>query len=252
MSLVDRIWRVIRANINSLIDEIEDPEKILEMAVVDMQQDLIELRRAVAGAIASQKRTERQMAQNKTTAQQWYRRAQLALKKGDENLARVALARRESYQTAADTLLLMIKQQKGIIDKLKQDLRTLEGKILEAKTKKDIYIARARSAIASQKIHELSGNLNSGTSLNLFERLEDKVIELEAQQELMLAPGTDNLEQKFAALEGDNVETELAKMKAQLKQSSDTGRLPSTSGDGGKKYPIDGELEQLRSELDGI
>ena len=155
MGLIDRILRVFRANLNSLIGQAEDPEKVLEQAVEDMQQDLIQLRQAVAQAIATQKRTERQAAQAETTAQEWYNRAQLALSNGDDNLAREALTRRKSYQETAKAMRDQLVQQSGVVSKLKENMRTLESKISEAKTKKDLYIARARSAQASQKINEM-------------------------------------------------------------------------------------------------
>ncbi|MEQ8957611.1 MAG: PspA/IM30 family protein, partial [Coleofasciculus sp. C2-GNP5-27] len=159
MGLIDRIWRVIRANLNSLIGQAEDPEKILEQAVDDMQHDLIQMRQAVAQAIASQKRTERQASQAESTAQEWYNRAQLALSKGDDNLAREALTRRQTYQQTAQALQGQLGQQREIVTKLKKDMKTLESKISEAKTKKDLFIARARSAQASEKINEMLGNL---------------------------------------------------------------------------------------------
>jgi len=149
MGLIDRILRVIRANLNNLIGQAEDPEKVLEQAVEEMQQDLIQLRQAVAQAIATQKRTERQAAQAETTAQEWYNRAQLALSNGDDNLAREALTRRKSYQETAKAMRTQLTQQSTVVSKLKENMRALESKISEAKTKKDLYIARARSAQAS-------------------------------------------------------------------------------------------------------
>ncbi len=253
MGLLDRIWRVIRANINSLMNQAEDPEKILEQAVEDMQQDLISMRQGVAQAIATQKRTERQMAQNRATADQWRRRAQLALEKGDENLAREALARRQSYQNNAQTLQAQVEQQKEIINKLKQDMRTLETKISEAKTKKDMYIARARSAVASQKIQELSGNINTGSALSAFERMEEKVMELEAGSEAIGELGADNLEKKFAALEGaSDLDAELAKLKADRQIGTNQGKLPSTEASAPQNPDIDREIEKLLSEIDRL
>lgn len=253
MGLLDRIWRVIRANINSLMNQAEDPEKILEQAVEDMQQDLISMRQGVAQAIATQKRTERQMAQNRATADQWRRRAQLALEKGDENLAREALARRQSYQNNAQTLQAQVEQQKEIINKLKQDMRTLETKISEAKTKKDMYIARARSAVASQKIQELSGNINTGSALSAFERMEEKVMELEAGSEAIGELGTDNLEKKFAALEGaSDLDAELAQLKADRQIGTNQGKLPSAEASAPQNPEIDREIEKLRSEIDRL
>src|SRR4028119_2061677 len=104
MGLFDRLWRLIRANINSLVGAAEDPEKILEQAVMDMQEDLVQLRQAVAGAIATQKRTEQQYNKNQTEANNWQQRAQLALTKGDENLAREALTRKKANAETAGQL----------------------------------------------------------------------------------------------------------------------------------------------------
>ena len=96
MGLIDRILRVIRANINSMIGQAEDSEKILKKTVMEMQENLIQLRHAVAQAIATQKRTERQYNQAQSTSQEWYNRAQIALQKGDANLARQTLNKRKS------------------------------------------------------------------------------------------------------------------------------------------------------------
>lgn len=154
MGLFDRIGRVVRANVNSLISAAEDPERILEQTVVEMQHDLTQLRQAVAQAIATQKRTERQAGQSQATAEEWYRRAQLALQKGEDTLAREALTRRKSYQDTAAALADQIQQQSGIVSQLKQNLTKLESKLSDARTKKDMYIARARSAKASEKLNE--------------------------------------------------------------------------------------------------
>ncbi|HBL10924.1 MAG TPA: phage shock protein A [Cyanobacteria bacterium UBA11162] len=229
MGLIDRIGRVIRANLNNLIGQAEDPEKILEQAVEDMQQDLIQMRQAVAGAIATQKRTERQAKQAQSTAEEWYNRAQLALSKGDETLAREALTRRKSYQETAQALQAQLVPQNEVVARLKKEMRTLESKISEAKTKKDLYIARARSAQASQKINEMLGNMNTGSALSAFERMEDKVMQLEAQSQAIEELSGNELENKFAALEsGNDIDTELAAMKARLNAGTESPKLPSS------------------------
>lgn len=252
MGLIDRILRVFRANLNSLIGQAEDPEKILEQAVEDMQQDLIQLRQAVAQAIATQKRTERQAAQAETTAQEWYNRAQLALSNGDDNLAREALTRRKSYQETAKAMRDQLVQQSSVVTKLKDNMRTLESKISEAKTKKDLYIARARSAQASQKINEMLGNTGTGSALTAFERMEEKVMQLEAQSEAIAELGSNELEKKFAALEGgDEVETELAAMKANLISGAESAKLPSSQTSSVNNPEIEAELKKLRSDAEG-
>ncbi|MDY7003024.1 MAG: PspA/IM30 family protein [Cyanobacteriota bacterium] len=227
MGLLDRVWRVIRANINSLISGAEDPEKVLEQTVTDMQNDLVKLRQAVAQAIATQKRTERQYSQAQSTADEWYRRAQLALQKGQENLAREALTRRKSYQETATAMKVQVEQQKQVMEKLKQNMRQLEQKISEAKLKKNMYIARARSAKASEKLNEILGTVNTGNALNAFDRMEEKVMQLEAKSEAIAELGTDSLEKQFASLEeGNDIEAELEAMKAEMLPGGTNSQLP--------------------------
>ncbi|NET28794.1 PspA/IM30 family protein [Okeania sp. SIO1I7] len=227
MGLLDRVWRVIRANINALISGAEDPEKVLEQTVTDMQNDLVKLRQAVAQAIATQKRTERQYSQAQSTADEWYRRAQLALQKGQENLAREALTRRKSYQETATAMKVQVEQQKQVMERLKQNMRQLEQKISEAKLKKNMYIARARSAKASEKLNEILGTVNTGNALNAFDRMEEKVMQLEAKSEAIAELGTDSLEKQFASLEeGNDIEAELEAMKAEILPGGTNSQLP--------------------------
>ena len=230
MGLIDRILRVIRANLNALVGQAEDPEKILEQTVLDMQEDLLQLRQAVAQAIATQKRTERQAHQAESTAQEWHRRAKLALQQGNETLAREALTRRKSYQDTATAMLAQIEQQSSIVARLKKDMQTLESKIAEARTKKDMYIARARSAQATQRLQEMLSGINTSSSLNAFERMEEKVLQLEAKSEAIAELGTDDLQKQFSALEASNdIDAELAAMKAQLGGTPNPPQLPDAS-----------------------
>ncbi len=227
MGLFDRIWRAIRANINDFIGQMEDPEKILEQAVLDMQDELIQLRQAVAHAIATQKRTERQASQARSTSNEWYRRAQLALQKGDDALAREALTRRKSYLDTAEAMEAQLGQQSGVVTGLKQNMMKLESKIQEAKTKKDLYIARARSAKASVQIQEMLGRVGTGSAMNAFERMEDKVLQLEANSEAIAELGSTDLEKRIEALgETDEIDAELAAMKTQLLAGGQSSQLP--------------------------
>lgn len=228
MGLFDRISRVIRANLNSLVGRAEDPEKILEQAVQDMQDDLIQLRQAVAQAIATQKRSERQQSQAESMANEWQRRAQLALEKGDESLAREALVRRKSYKENADAIRAQLDQQNGVVVRLKQSMGTLESKLAEAKTRKDLFVARARAAKASQQLNEMLGRTSTSSALSAFERMEDRVNQLEAESEAAaeLAEG-DDVEKQFAALEsGGDIDQELVALKAELQAGKDPEKLP--------------------------
>lgn len=130
MGLFDRISRLVRANLNDLVNKAEDPEKILDQAVIDMQEDLVQLRQAVAQAIANQKRSEQQYNQAQSQANQWESRAKLALQKGEEGLAREALQRKKGYTETANTIKLTLDQQLAQVDGLKRNLIQLESKNL--------------------------------------------------------------------------------------------------------------------------
>ena len=228
MSWLERLGQVIRANVNHLIQEAEDPEKILERAIAEMEQELLEMRRALAAAIASYKSTERQVAGHQVAARRWYESAQLALARGNEPLARESLLQRQSHLNSAQSLEGQNAHQGELIGKFKQDLRLLEGKFAEAKVQKNLYLARLRSAIASQKLQSIAGNLNNRGSYSVFEQIEAKILELEAEAELLETAEADPLAQKFAALEaGDQVNSELAKLKARQIEIQRQANLPT-------------------------
>jgi len=225
MGLLDRIGRMIRAGLGDVIDSAEDPEKVLQQAVDTMQANLIQLRQAVAQAIATQKRTERQHAQAQANAQEWYNRAELALQQGNEDLARQALTHRSTLLQSAHAMNNQLQQQAEVVTSLKDNMRTLEAKLAEAKTKKDMFIARARSAEASQRLQTMIGQTNSSTAA--FQQLEDKVLDLEAKADALAELNAgDPLEQRFAALETGvgSVDDELATLKAKVRQ--DPGQIP--------------------------
>ncbi|MGF1494747.1 MAG: PspA/IM30 family protein [Microcoleaceae cyanobacterium] len=218
MGTLDRIWRVVRANLNSLISQAEDPEKVLEQTVMDMQEDLLQLRQAVAQAIATQKRTERQYSQAQETQEEWYRRAQLAMKKGEEDLAREALTRRKTYLETADAMRSQLEQQDYVVKGLKQNMRQLESKISELKARKDLYVARARSAKATEQLNQVLGNLSHNSTGRAFERMEDRILELEARSQAVSELGSSELDQRFVALESEDedIEAELDDLRAKL------------------------------------
>ncbi len=253
MGLFDRLSRVVRANINDLVSKAEDPEKVLEQAVVDMQEDLVQLRQAVARAIATQKRTEQQYNKNQSEANNWQQRAQLALSKGDENLAREALVRKKSFSDTATSLKIQLDAQSNQVSTLKRSLIALESKISEAKTKKDMLKARANAAKAQKQLQESMNNIGTSSAMGAFERMEDKVMQIEAESETAAELGGTGIEQQFAQLEASSgVDDELAAMKAQLSGGSvNQEALPSADASSAPKDAIiDAELDELRSQLD--
>jgi len=215
MGLWGRALQAIRANLGSMVSQAEDPEKVLEQAMAEMQNHLIQLRQAVAQALATQTRTERQGQQAQTLAQEWYNRAELALRQGDEPLARQALSRRQSYLGSAQAMARQVGEQQQLVSQLKDNMHRLEIKIAEARTQKDMFIARARSAAASQRLQEIMG---SGGPIAAFDQMEQRILDPEARAQALGELSADPLEQQFAALEGSppSVDSELALLKQRL------------------------------------
>ena len=256
MGLFDRLSRVVRANLNDIVSKAEDPEKVLEQAIIDMGEDLVQLRQAVARSIATQKRTEQQYNKNQTDANNWQSRAQLALQKGDENLAREALVRKKTAADTAAQLKTQLDQQVSQVDTLKRNLIALESKISEAKTKKDMLKSRAAAAKANEQLQSTISGLNTGSAMSAFERMEEKVLMMEAKSQAAGELAGSDLENQFALLEsGSDVDDELAAMKAQLTGGSVS--QPVLPAGEEKKSPasntaVDAELEALRKQIDNL
>ncbi len=266
MGFFDRFSRLLRANLNDLVGKVEDPVKILDQSVADMQSDLTKLRQAVAMAITSQKRLRNQADQSESQIQVWYERAELALQKGDENLARAALSRRKSFQESSNSLNSQLKAQEGQVEMLKRSLGTLEGKIAEAKTKKDMLKARAQAAQAQQQLQSAVGNMGTSSAMAAFERMEDKVEALEASSQASAELAGAELESQFAALEGvDEIDDELTSLRKKLQGGLEAVALPEASQKNSsqevseeslvevqkvKVSEIDNDLEELKRSIE--
>jgi phage shock protein A len=256
MGLFDRVSRVIRSNLNAAVSNAEDPEKILDQAIIDMQEDLVQMRQAVAKAIASQKRVQQQYERAQSESNTWHQRAQLALQKGDENLAREALTRKKAQTETATALKAQLDTQAAQVEQLKKNLIGLESKISEAKTKKDMLKARASAAKANEQLQSTMTSMNTSSAMGAFERMEEKVLMMEAKSQAAAELAGADLESQFAALEaGGDVDDELAAMKAQLAGgSTDQGQLPAADEPVAvpKDAEVDAELEELKTQLDNL
>jgi len=256
MGLLDRLSRLLRANLNAFVSDAEDPIKILDQSVADMQEDLVKLRQAVAMAIASQKRLEKQADQAKEQIMNWFSRAELALKKGEDDLAREALSRKKTFQETYESLSTQFQSQNGQVEKLKKSLLLLERKIAEARTKKDMLKARAQAAKAQQQIQSAVGDLGSKSAMAAFERMEDKVEALEASGQAALELAGADLESKFAELEGANdIEKELETLRMQLKSGVEALALPSSDLNVNEIktveiQEVEVELEEMKKSID--
>jgi phage shock protein A len=217
MGIFGRMSDIFKANINEMIDKAEDPAKMMDQMIREMQEQLREAKIEVAKAIADEKRLHQQLKQNQVQSKNWESKAMLALKKGDEGLAKEALKQKKTYDGLATSIEPQWQQQNGLSSKLKDSLRALESKIDEARRKKELLVARQKRAEAQKKIHDVMSGLSDNSAFATFERMEQKVMEVEAQADAAVELQMDSLDDQFRALEaGSDVDDELAALKAKL------------------------------------
>lgn len=223
MGWLRRLSTAVRTQVQDWAGAVEDPEVRLDQVIADLQMELIQLRQSVAQAIATQKRTERQQSQHQTWALEWYNRASLALTKGEELRAREALSQRQSYRVLIAKANRYLEQQRQVVAQLKDNMRALEQYIAEAKTRRDLYKARSRSAEVSQRLQTLMAEMGARNTGSVFEDMDARVIDLAAQAEALKE--LNQMQQPSVTLTAHDadattasVETELMAMKAQLGQ----------------------------------
>lgn len=229
MAILDRITMVIRSNLNALINQAEDPEKMLDQILIDMRQQLQEAKREVAVAIADEKRLAAQVEAGLDQVREWDRRAVLAVQRGEDDLAREALRRKAEQEQLAASYKTQWEAQKASTETLKNALRALSEKIEEAARKKNLLIARQKRAQAQKHIHEVMSGLSDTSAFEAFDRMAARVEQTEAQAaatvEMSQELSGETTEQRFRALEASaDVEQELMALKARVQKE-----LPSSS-----------------------
>ena len=214
MGLLDRVRNIVRANVNDVINRAEDPEKALDQMIADLNENLVKVRQAAALAIAAQNRLQAEYDQRLKAVQDWQRRAELAVDRGDDDLARQALTRKLQYQREADQLRDSVQAQSTHLDELRTHVQELESRVQQAIVQRNQLVARYRTAQVSQKLdQELS---KTGDVSGVLARLENKTVDAEAQAAAYHELSRDSLEDRFAQLEqGTNVDDELAALKKQ-------------------------------------
>lgn len=217
MGILDRMSRLIRANINDLIDQAEDPELMMNELLREMSASISQARTQVAAMIAQEKEIEGDYQEAKRDAQQWQQKAELAVNRGRDDLAREALRRKNDAEELATVYEHHLQSQKEMVEKLKGQLRVLEAKHQEAESKRGILIARHRRAQAQQRVSETFSTLPELSAANELDRMERKIRSQEAQADAMVEMEQSSVEWQFAELETDSdVESELAALKASL------------------------------------
>lgn len=226
MGILSRMINVMRANMNAMLNRAEDPTKMLDQTLVDMQAAYGKAKDQVARSIADQKRMEKSLSDQQTEANKWGQRAVQAVEKGDDDLAREALSRKQEHTRMGTQFEHELQAHGQNVDTLKNGLRDLESKIEEIRRKKNLLISKQRRAEAQDSLYQTMEGIKSTGALDTIERMENKIEEMsalaDARQELSEEFQGDPLERKFEKLgPADDVEAELLELKQRTQIGND-------------------------------
>ena len=229
MNIFDRIAMLFRSNVNAVISEFEQPEKMLNQIILDMRSQLVKAKQQVAAAIADEKRLHDQTRQELKEAEDWERRAMLAVQQSQDELAKQALMRRSEHMARGDQLNLTWQAHKQETDRLKDSLRSLNDNIEEANRKKNLLLAKQRRADAQKRINETMSHISEKSAFEAFARMEEKIEsnerKVKANAEIDEEFSGDRLAKDFKKLEAGGADISAEMQLIALKQKM--GVLPA-------------------------
>jgi phage shock protein A len=215
MALLERVATLIRANLNELVDRAENPEKMIKQVILDMQNQFMQVKTQVAIALADLHLLEKKRQENLAHEEEWMRKAQLAVSKGDDRLARAGLDRAMSYKQLAGNFVEQIEDQKSQVEVLKDALNGLARKISETEGKAEVLIAQHRRTRAVGRAADASQKASSEDKAGAFQRMSNKVMREEAVTQAAVEVSGEDIERRFEKLER---EQEIERMLQELKQ----------------------------------
>ena len=265
MGLFDRFRRLIRSNINDMISRAENPEKMLNQLLSDMNQQLIDSKKSVASAMRDETRLRKHIDDTRAQADEWERKAVLALESQREDLARQALVKKQAYEKLGGEYEQQWQAQHDAVERLKLSLRGLSQKIEEAQRKRNMLLARAKRAEAQRKVQQTFGGRSDTSAFEAFDKMSARIDELEAENEALEEiegkTQDDSLEQEFAKLESSAADSDklldaLRRKMALEDRSGQSARDADDSSDSAARaspaaasQDIDESLEALKQKL---
>ncbi|MGH9743164.1 MAG: PspA/IM30 family protein [Candidatus Acidiferrum sp.] len=204
MGLLERVGTLIRANLNDMIDRAEDPEKMIKQVMMDMENQYLQVKTQVAVSIADQHMLEKKLRENEDSGKDWMRKAEVAVDKGEDDLARAALDRFHTSQRLTQSYKEQVDDQKAQVGILKSALQKLEQKLEEAKSKRDLLLARHRRSVALGKAAHAQTALGDNSKSATFDRLKDRVHHSESVATAEVELFTDDVGEKLTRLDRDN------------------------------------------------
>jgi phage shock protein A len=220
MALLERVSTLVRANLNDLIDRAENPEKMIKQVMLDMDNQLMQVKTQVAIAIADEHLLLKKQKENEDKAAEWARKAELAVDKKQDDLARVAIERGMTCRQMAEGFAQQVADQKTQVETLKSALHKLELKLQEAQSKSDLMMAQHRRSRALGKASDARMAVGGGSAVATFDRMKNKVSRSEAVSQAKAEIADANVEERLAALgKEDEIEKLLGELKARRSQS---------------------------------
>jgi phage shock protein A len=214
MGLLERVSTLIRANLNDMIDRAEDPEKLIKQVILDMDNQYLQVKTQVAVSIADQHMLEKKLRENEEAGRDWMRKAELAVEKQQDDLARAALDRFQTSQKLAVSYREQVDDQKLQVETLKNALIKLEQKLDEAKAKRDLFLARHRRGLALGKAARAQSAIGDNSRSAAFDRLQDRVNHTEAIASAEVELFNENAGDRLARLDRDS---EIERLLSELK-----------------------------------
>ena len=214
MGLLERVSTLIRANLNDMIDRAEEPEKMIKQVILDMENQYLQVKTQVAVSIADQHILEKKQREHEDTAKDWMRKAEIAVDKGQDDLARAALDRYQTGQRLGQSFQEQVNDQRAQVETLKNALMKLEQKLDEAKSKREVLLARHRRSIALDKAAKAQVAVGDGSKSAAFDRLKDRVNHTEATAVAEVELLGDDVAEKLNRLDRD---TEVERLLTDLK-----------------------------------
>lgn len=223
MSVLSRLFKVGQAKAEKLVDKLENPEEMLEMAIKDKDKQLRDAKKSLMSVIATERSTKAELERENSAKKEWEKKAEQAILLGKDDLAAKALVRSQEHADRADSIKTSWEMQKSEVDKLKIAIKSMDDQIAELKRNKDFIIAQSKSAQIKKEIYEAKAKItNSSSTDDLIERMKKKAertnFEAEAALELSETQA-DSLEKEFEALEGVNVDTSIQDKLAEMKRN---------------------------------
>jgi phage shock protein A len=222
MGVFSRFTDIINSNINSLLDKAEDPEKMVRLIIQEMEDTLVEVRSTSAKTLADKKEITRHAFRFQSDAQQWQQKAELALNKGRDDLARAALIEKSKCTESSVALLDELTYVDGHIAKLQEEISQLQDKLVDAKSRKKTIMMREKTVSSRLKVRQKIDSDSVNDALSRFDSYERKIDDLEGQVD---SYDMDNksLADEISDLEVDQgIDDELAKLKAKLNKKTNT------------------------------